>query len=602
MRHTRRFAQIAFPLAVLLALSACSSSPTVAPASTQAAATGLGAKGCADEPEDGSPDDESAIPLPSSDAGLAEALSATTPPDVATEQDSTSTDDEEPMDDEQDYGAESEDVAPEAEIKGLACSGDTDESLMTEAELGDDQSDASEDALVAAEPVAASPEPPVTRAVSDTPPPPAAVAEAPPAGTSSVLIAGLDAECSTQTGDNGTVVACGAVRQLPKLGTAFTEPSPLASPTASPSATPTLATPTTPTTPTVSTPTASTANPTTDDFKKKDDKKAEGQQATEGQKVDGGRKLYCNALPKARNATRTVALLPRADTPAGLAPGLYVNVIDGLIQLSNRGGVQQFVAGQFGFTGSVVTPPVIVPSNPGIQFTPPPAFSSSSSPQSGSSNSSNNKVDCEVRSAPKRSPRTASVAASDSMARGSIVFIVAGGLRPTSAVSVYLLSAPNSPLGTFDADADGNLSAWVRLPKETTLGADALQVNGYTPKGYTAAITVGIAVRDATTAVATKDITFESGSAQLTGAAQATLDAMLGTIPVGTSSRCTTSSVTRVGTRTPSNIALATARESAAAAYLTALGLECTPGKPRADTTGNPDPERLVTVKISYDQ
>jgi hypothetical protein len=188
------------------------------------------------------------------------------------------------------------------------------------------------------------------------------------------------------------------------------------------------------------------------------------------------------------------------------------------------------------------------------------------------------------------------------MARGSIVFVLAGGLRPTSAVSVYLLSAPTSPLGTFDADADGNLSAWVRLPKATTIGSDALQVNGYTPKGYTASVTVGITVRDATTAISTKDIAFEPGSAQLTSAAQGSLDAMLGTIPVGTSSRCTASSVTRVGTRAPSNIALATARENAAAAYLTAHGLECAPGKPRADTTGNPDPESLVTVKIAYDQ
>ncbi len=80
----------------------------------------------------------------------------------------------------------------------------------------------------------------------------------------------------------------------------------------------------------------------------------------------------------------------------GLAPGLYVHVIDGLIQLSNRGGVQQFAAGQFGFTGSVVQPPVIVPNNPGIQFNPPPAFSSSTA---GNSNSGSKPkaVDCEVR-------------------------------------------------------------------------------------------------------------------------------------------------------------------------------------------------------------
>ncbi len=83
---------------------------------------------------------------------------------------------------------------------------------------------------------------------------------------------------------------------------------------------------------------------------------------------------------------------------SGLAPGLYVHVIDGLIQLSNRGGVQQFAAGQFGFTGSVVQPPVIVPNNPGIQFNPPPAFQSSTGPQSNSGTSSKPKtVDCEVR-------------------------------------------------------------------------------------------------------------------------------------------------------------------------------------------------------------
>ena len=82
----------------------------------------------------------------------------------------------------------------------------------------------------------------------------------------------------------------------------------------------------------------------------------------------------------------------------GLAPGLYVHVIDGLIQLSNRGGVQQFAAGQFGFTGSVVQPPVIVPQNPGIQFNPPPAFQSSTGPQANSGSGSKPKtVDCEVR-------------------------------------------------------------------------------------------------------------------------------------------------------------------------------------------------------------
>ena len=47
--------------------------------------------------------------------------------------------------------------------------------------------------------------------------------------------------------------------------------------------------------------------------------------------------------------------------------------------------------------------------------------------------------------------------------------------------------------------------------------------------------------------------------------------------------------------------ALSTARANTAAAYLTSRGLACATGKPRADTTGTSDPERLVSVKISYD-
>jgi hypothetical protein len=104
--------------------------------------------------------------------------------------------------------------------------------------------------------------------------------------------------------------------------------------------------------------------------------------------------------PRVRSGVVPLPLLAQG-TPGsggGLAPGLYVHVIDGLIQLSNRGGVQQFAAGQFGFTGSVVQPPVIVPRNPGIQFNPPPAFQSSTGPQTNSGSGTKPKtVDCEVR-------------------------------------------------------------------------------------------------------------------------------------------------------------------------------------------------------------
>jgi hypothetical protein len=62
--------------------------------------------------------------------------------------------------------------------------------------------------------------------------------------------------------------------------------------------------------------------------------------------------------------------------PAALAPGLHVAVLDGLIVVTNPGGAQHFQAGQFGFVPNVNAPPVIVPKNPGLQFTPPPAFNS----------------------------------------------------------------------------------------------------------------------------------------------------------------------------------------------------------------------------------
>jgi hypothetical protein len=84
---------------------------------------------------------------------------------------------------------------------------------------------------------------------------------------------------------------------------------------------------------------------------------------------------------------------PRAPS---LAPGLYVQVIDGMINLSNQGGTQSFAAGQFGYTPSFNQPPVIVPSNPGLQFTPPPAFNSSPAPNA-SSNNNTKAIDCEVR-------------------------------------------------------------------------------------------------------------------------------------------------------------------------------------------------------------
>lgn len=79
------------------------------------------------------------------------------------------------------------------------------------------------------------------------------------------------------------------------------------------------------------------------------------------------------------------------------APGLYVQVLDGMIFLNNPAGTQNFAAGQFGYVPSVTVPPVIVPQNPGMQFTPPPVFSSSTGPAGSTTPAKSNTVDCEVR-------------------------------------------------------------------------------------------------------------------------------------------------------------------------------------------------------------
>ena len=91
------------------------------------------------------------------------------------------------------------------------------------------------------------------------------------------------------------------------------------------------------------------------------------------------------------------AAAPTLPTPAR-SPGLYVQVLDGLIHVTNPAGTSNFSAGQFGYTPNFRQPPVLLPTNPGIPFTPPPVFNSSTGPSAsnGTPGKSNN-VDCEVR-------------------------------------------------------------------------------------------------------------------------------------------------------------------------------------------------------------
>ena len=103
-------------------------------------------------------------------------------------------------------------------------------------------------------------------------------------------------------------------------------------------------------------------------------------------------------LSDASPAMFTVQLALTTPPPGPtLAPGLYVHVIDGLINLLNKGGSLSVQAGQFGYVSTTIKPPVIVPINPGIQFTPPPSFTSNPGPNQTSNSGKSNNVDCEVR-------------------------------------------------------------------------------------------------------------------------------------------------------------------------------------------------------------
>ncbi|HEY4365705.1 MAG TPA: FecR domain-containing protein [Steroidobacteraceae bacterium] len=92
--------------------------------------------------------------------------------------------------------------------------------------------------------------------------------------------------------------------------------------------------------------------------------------------------------------------IPMPTSPAGgsRAPGLYVQVLDGLISVTNSAGAQTFQAGQFGFVANFNMPPVIVPKNPGLIFSPPPVFSRNTTPGAPTTGTTKSKtVDCEVR-------------------------------------------------------------------------------------------------------------------------------------------------------------------------------------------------------------
>jgi len=86
-------------------------------------------------------------------------------------------------------------------------------------------------------------------------------------------------------------------------------------------------------------------------------------------------------------------------TVSGQSPsnGLYVDVSQGAVIVSNPGGAQVFQSGQFGFVANLQTPPVVVPPNQGVPVTMPPSISQNSSTGHNLGAGQKNDVDCVVR-------------------------------------------------------------------------------------------------------------------------------------------------------------------------------------------------------------
>ena len=110
----------------------------------------------------------------------------------------------------------------------------------------------------------------------------------------------------------------------------------------------------------------------------------------------------CLALLAALVSTAALAQpaplgIPRSSPSPALAPGLYVHVIDGLVNLSNQGGTTSFAPGQFGFTPTFTTPPAPLPRNPVVLLVPPPTFLPSTGSSGAGGGNKAAAIDCVVR-------------------------------------------------------------------------------------------------------------------------------------------------------------------------------------------------------------
>ncbi len=255
-------------------------------------------------------------------------------------------------------------------------------------------------------------------------------------------------------------------------------------------------------------------------------------------------------------------------TARDLAPGLYVHVIDGLIHLTNDGGLQSFAAGQFGYTPNVQQPPVVLPLNPGMQFTPPPSFVSGT-PIPGTTPAPT----CSVTA--RAGDLRAKV--SPTFAQGDVAMIQAGGFAPGTTVSAYVGKNASSA-ASLNTDAQGKISMWVRIPASIPIGATTIQLNGHLASKALVSITSGVSVRAAQPHVVTGTVTMDAKQKKLNAKERFALNKIAVQVPATVPAQC-------VITTTPGNA-------KSIKKYFVKDGMQCTV-KPSANAS-------QATVKVNF--
>ncbi len=233
--------------------------------------------------------------------------------------------------------------------------------------------------------------------------------------------------------------------------------------------------------------------------------------------------------------SNVIAPCPTANAGASLdgtlsgrqnAPGLYVQILDGIIHVNNNGGSQNFNAGQFGYIPILQQPPIVLPSNPGMQFTPPPSFTPNTPiPGSAPAPTCSNTArvgDLRAKAAP-------------AFAQGDVALIQAGGFAPNTTVTAYLGKNSSAP-SSLNTDALGQISMWMRIPASTPIGATTIQLNGYLASKALVSVTSGVTVRGAVPHVVNGTVTMDANQKKLNAKEKLSMNKIIaktpGTVPV----------------------------------------------------------------------